>query len=62
MSATLLRIVRVILAQLITLGLSIWGNVNVPVLNISVGALINGIFKYLRDKFPKSAILEWFPL
>ena len=60
--ATFLRIARVLVAQAISWGLATWGGVSVPYINITIGALINGLFKFLRDKFPTSKILEWLPL
>jgi hypothetical protein len=60
MTSVILRAVRVLVAQ----GLGMLANLpfNVPYLNITVGALLNALFKFLRDKFPKSVILEWLPL
>jgi len=60
--ATFLRIARVLVAQGIALGLTTWGGITIPYVNITVGALINGLFKFLREKFPNSKILEWLPL
>lgn len=62
MKSTIMRILRVLLAQGISWGLASYGNINIPVLEITVGALINGIFKFIRDKYPKSVILEYLPL
>ena len=60
MLASILRLVRILVAQ----GLGYLANLpfNIPYLNITVGAVINAIFKFIRDKYPKSAILEWLPL
>ncbi len=62
MQAAIFRIVRVLLAQGITWGLAKWGNINLPIIEITVGALINGAFKYIREKYPKSKILNYLPL
>ena len=60
MVAALLRIARILVAQ----GLGYLASLAIPVpyLGVTVGAIINGIFKLIRDKFPKSVILEWLPL
>ena len=60
--ATFLRIARILVAQAITWSLATWGGVSIPIINITVAALVNGLFKFLRDKFPTSKILEWLPL
>jgi hypothetical protein len=62
MTATIMRIARVLVAQAISWALLTYGGVNVPIIEISVGALVNGIFKFIRDKYPKSVILEWLPI
>lgn len=62
MIAMILRFLRVVVAQLISAFILQFGNVTIPYLNITIGALINAIFKLLRDKFPNSKILEWLPL
>ena len=62
MKAALLRFARIIVAQAITWGLSEWGGVVIPVLNIGIGAFVNAIFKAIRDKYPKTPFLEWLPL
>ena len=58
--SVILRILRVLVAQ----GLGYLASLAIPVpyLGVTVGAIINGIFKLIRDKFPKSVILEWLPL
>ena len=58
--SVVLRLVRVLVAQL--LGILANLSFNIPYLGITVGAVINAIFKYIRDKYPKSKILEWLPL
>jgi hypothetical protein len=62
MKSTILRILRVLVAQVIGLVLTTWGGVTIPYFSVTVGAVINGIFKFIRDKFPKSVILEWLPI
>lgn len=62
MKLAILRFVRILLGQVISWSLAYYGNVNIPILEISIGALINGLFKYIRDKYPKSVILEYLPL
>jgi len=62
MIAALLRLVRVGVAQGIAWALLQYGGVNVPVINISVGAAISAIFKYLRDKWPNNKFLTWLPI
>ena len=58
--SALLRFLRVLVAQ--GLGYAASLVIPIPYLGITVGALINAIFKFIRDKFPKSKILEWLPL
>ena len=62
MKSALLRLARILVAQAISWGLLEWGGINIPQVNITVGAAINAIFKFIRDKFPTSKILEWLPL
>jgi hypothetical protein len=62
MKAALLRLARILVAQLVSWALLEWGGVNVPMINISVGAVVSAVFKFLRDKFPGNPILEWLPL
>jgi hypothetical protein len=58
----LMRLARILVAQVISWVLLEWGGISIPVVNISVGAVISGIFKYIREKFPKNPILTWLPL
>ena len=60
MVAALLRIARILVAQ----GLGYLASLAIPIpyLGITVGAVVNGVFKFLRDKYPNSKILEWLPL
>ena len=62
MKATILRILRILVGQIIGIILTAWGSINIPYFGLTVGAVINGIFKFIRDKFPKSKILEWLPV
>jgi hypothetical protein len=57
-----LRFVRVVLGQLIALAIGVWGSITIPVINMSIGAFITALFKFLRDTFPKNKFLEWLPL
>jgi predicted RND superfamily exporter protein len=58
MKAALLRLVRVLIAQAITFGISELAGINVPVINISAGAVLNAIAKFLRDRYK----WEWLPV
>jgi len=58
MKAALLRLVRVFIAQAITFGVAALAGINIPILNISAGALLNAVAKYLRDKYK----WEWLPV
>jgi hypothetical protein len=60
MKSAILRILRVLVAQ----GLGYLANLAIPIpyLGVTVGAVVNGVFKFIRDKYPKSKILEWLPL
>jgi hypothetical protein len=49
--ASLFRLLRVLAAQAIAFLVAEFAGINIPILNISVGAGINAIAKYLRDKF-----------
>ncbi len=60
MKSAILRILRVLVGQAIGYAANL--TVNIPYLGITVGALVNGAAKYIRDKYPKSIILEWLPL
>lgn len=62
MLLAILRFARVLVGQAISFALLKWGGINVPIINITVGALISAVFKYLRDKYPKNPILEWLPI
>jgi len=62
MKAAILRLARILVGQTISWFLLNWGGVNIPMINISVGAVINSIFKYIRDKYPNSIILTWLPI
>ena len=62
MKTIVLRILRVLVGQGIGLVLATWGSITIPYFSVTVGAVINGIFKLIRDKFPKSVLLEWLPV
>lgn len=62
MKSAILRILRVLVGQGIGIVLATFGGVEVPYFGLTVGAVINGVFKFIRDKYPKSVILEWLPL
>ena len=62
MKAALLRLARILVAQIITWAIATWGGISVPVINITIGAVINAVFKFLRDKFPTAIWLAWLPL
>lgn len=62
MVATLMRFARVAVAQGLSALLVQYGGITIPYVGLTIGAVINAIFKYLRDKFPTSPILEWLPL
>ena len=51
MGAALIRLVRVLIAQLVTLGIASLAGVNIPYLNISAGAVLNALAKFLRDRY-----------
>ena len=60
--SALLRLARIVVAQVISWALLEWGGFNIPMINISVGAAINAIFKFIREKYPNSKLLEWLPV
>ena len=62
MKSALLRLARILVAQAISWSVLEWGGMGIPLINISVGAAINSVFKFIRDKYPTSKILEWLPL
>lgn len=62
MGNALMRLIRILVAQVISWSLLEWGGVNIPQINIPIGAAVNAIFKFIRDKFPTSKILEYLPL
>jgi len=62
MKSAIMRVLRIMVAQGISYVLLTWGGISIPILGLSVGAVLNGIFKYIRDKYPKSKILEWLPI
>lgn len=56
--AALIRLVRVLIAQAVSWICLETAGINVPVINVSIGALINSIAKYLRDKYK----WQWLPI
>jgi hypothetical protein len=56
----LLRVLRVAVAQIIGVIIDSTVGINVPYVGISIGAVLNGISKVLRDKYPSWA--EWLPV
>ena len=62
MTRALLRLARVLVAQAIAWGIAEFGGITIPQVNITIGAALNAIFKFIRDKYPTNKILEWIPL
>jgi hypothetical protein len=60
LKAAILRLARVLVAQTISWIITTWGGVTLPVIPITIGAIINAIAKYLRDKFPTWG--NWLPV
>lgn len=58
MKAALLRLARILVAQVIAFLITNLAGINIPVLNISAGAVINTIAKFLRDKYH----WDWLPI
>jgi len=58
MQAALLRLARVLIAQLVTFGIAELAGINIPMLNISAGAVLSAIAKYLRDRYG----WNWLPV
>lgn len=56
----LLRVVRVAVAQALGVLITSTMGISIPYVGISIGAVLNGISKVLRDKFPAWA--EWLPV
>ena len=56
--AALWRLARVLIAQAITFGIAELAGVNIPLVNISAGAVLNAVAKFLRDKFK----WDWLPV
>jgi len=51
MVLALLRLGRILLAQAIAWGIAELAGFNVPVINISAGAILSAVAKYLREKY-----------
>jgi len=58
MWASILRLGRVLIAQLVALAITSLAGVNIPYLNISLGAVINALAKFLRDRYK----WDWLPV
>jgi len=58
MVAALMRLGRVLIAQAISWAALEYSGVNIPWVNISVGAAISAVAKYLRDKYG----WNWLPV
>jgi soluble lytic murein transglycosylase-like protein len=58
MLAALIRLGRILLAQIISWTVLEFAGVNIPYINISVGAAISAIAKYLREKYG----WDWLPV
>lgn len=56
----ILRVIRVAVAQAIGALIASTTGITIPYIGISIGAILNGISKALRDKFP--ALTEWLPV
>lgn len=57
---SILRVIRVAVAQAIGAIIASTSGIDIPYLGLSIGAILNGISKALRDKFP--ALTEWLPV
>lgn len=60
MWSAILRILRVAVAQGISALIVATTGITIPYLNIGLGAVISGIAKFLRDKFPSWG--NWLPV
>lgn len=56
--AMLWRLARVLIAQAVSWSILEFAGINIPLVNISVGATISAVAKYLRDKFK----WDWLPV
>ena len=57
---SLLRLIRVAVAQAIGAIIASTTGITIPYVGLSIGAILNALSKYLRDKFPAWA--EWLPV
>ena len=55
-----LRVIRVAVAQALGAVIVATSGIEIPWVGLTVGAVLNGISKILRDKFPNWA--EWLPV
>ena len=51
MVLALLRLGRVLIAQLIAWAIAEWGGMSIPYVPLTIGAIINSVAKYLREKY-----------
>jgi len=49
--SALIRLGRVLFAQIVVWSIAEYAGLNIPVINISVGAVINAAAKFVRDKY-----------
>lgn len=56
--AGLIRLVRILVAQAISWAILEYAGINVPYINVSVGAGISALAKYLRDTYKWT----WLPV
>lgn len=56
----ILRVIRVAVAQAIGAIITSTTGIEIPYVGLSIGAVLNGLSKVLRDKFP--ALTEWLPV
>lgn len=58
MKSAILRLVRILVAQLVSWVVLEWGGITLPYIPITIGALINAAAKFLRDKYG----WDWLPI
>jgi hypothetical protein len=51
MQAALIRLARILAGQVVAFLITNLAGISIPVVNISIGALISAIAKYLRDTY-----------
>jgi len=62
MVSALLRLARVLVAQAISWVIAEFGGMSLPWVPVTIGAGINAVMKFIRDKYPNNPILTWLPL